>query len=662
MKSIRAKIIAGILALVVLASLTTGLLATGGAKKAVLEQAQIGLKTAAKEDAKTVASRIQGNLRQMQVLADYDEIRSMDLKRQLPVLKEAKEEYGFLAIAVVYPDGRAYYDDGTTADLEDRDYVKKAFEGTPNVSDVIISKVTGQPVVMFAAPIKVDGKVAGVLVGRRDGNALSEMVDDMGFGETGYAYIINEKGTVIAHHDRQKVIDQLNPIEKAKQDKSMESVARAFEKMLREKQGISRYFFNNRWIYNAFMPIEGTTWILAVTAPENEFLREVSKVQKQNILVTLLVIVIGFFVSYILGRMLAEPIIQVVKNTERIAELDLTGDMDEKLMKRKDEIGHLSRIFKHMQDSLRMVMGDIKAKADEVAGNAESLAAVSEEMAASSQEVATTMQQVAEGATNQAQDLMDISEAMQGVIDSIECVYNALQELKDETDNTARKADAGKVELGKLTRSIEDVSRAFELVVAKVENLTSSVQEISSITDIISGISEQTNLLALNAAIEAARAGEAGRGFAVVADEVRKLAEESRLSTQKIAELVASITGDAGEVTRTAREVGELVEKQVEVLTNSVKAFDEIIGSVEKVPVYLDETYRQMQGIVNSKDVVVEKVASASAVAEENSAATEEVAASSEEMTASSEEVAATAQNLNQIVMGLKESIDRFKI
>lgn len=662
MKSIKVKIIAGILALAVLASLITGLLATKMAEKAVLEQAQTGIKTAAKEDAKTVAGRIQSNLKQLEVLAGYHEIESMDLNKQIPLLKEARGKYGYLALAAVYPDGKAYYDDGTVADLSDRDYVKKAFQGEANLSDVIISKVTGQPVVMFAVPIKKDDQVVGVLVGRRDGNALSEMIDDMGFGETGYAYIINEKGTVIAHHDRQKVIDQLNPMEKAKQDKSMESVARTFEKMLKEKQGFSRYFFNDKWIYNAYMPIEGTGWILSVTALESEFLQEVAKMQRQNMLVTLLVIVVGFIVSYVLGRMLAEPIIQIVKNTERIAELDLTGEIDEKLINRKDEIGHLSRIFKHMQDSLRMVINDIKAKADEVSGNSESLAAVSEEMAASSQEVATTMQQVAEGATNQAQDLVDISGAMQEVIDSIEHVYKALQDLKDETDNTASKADAGKEELDKLSQSIEDMRKAFAIVVDKVENLTSSVQEISSITDIISGISEQTNLLALNAAIEAARAGEAGRGFAVVADEVRKLAEESRHSTAKIASLVSSITGDAGEVTRTAQEVEELVERQVEVLKKSLGSFDDILNSIEKVPGYLDETYKQMQGIVSSKDVVAEKVASAGAVAEENSAATEEVAASSEEMTASSEEVAATAQNLTQIVMKLKENIDKFKI
>lgn len=662
MKSIKAKIIAGILALVLVASITTAFMAASMAKKAILEQARIGLEAVAREDARTVASRIQGNLRQLEVLAYYNEIKSMDLDRQLPVLREAKENYGFLALAVVYPDGKAYYDDGTVADLGDWDYVKRAFEGMPNLSDVIISKVTGQPVVMFAAPIKKDGKVAGVLVGRRDGNALSEMVDDMGFGKTGYAYIINEKGTVIAHHDRQKVIDQLNPIEKAKEDKTMEAVAETFKKMLDEKQGFSGYYFNNGYIYNAYMPIEGTNWILSVTAPQSEFLSAVKKMQKQNLLVTLLVVFIGFIVSYILGRMLAEPIIQVVGNTQRIAELDLTGEVDAKLLNRQDEIGHLSRIFKNMQDSLRTMIGDIKAKSDEVNSHAESLAAVSEEMAASSQEVATTMQQVAEGATNQAKDLMDISEAMQGVIDSIEHVYNALQDLKAETDNTARKADAGKEELDKLTRSIEDMRKAFAVVVDKVENLTSSVQEISSITDIISGISEQTNLLALNAAIEAARAGEAGRGFAVVADEVRKLAEESRISAEKITALVSSITGDAREVTHTAQEVEILVEKQVEVLTNSIRSFDDILASIEKVPFYLNETYKQMQGIVNAKDVVVERVASASAVAEENSAATEEVAASSEEMTASSEEVAATAQNLTQIVMKLKESIDRFKI
>jgi methyl-accepting chemotaxis protein len=133
---------------------------------------------------------------------------------------------------------------------------------------------------MYATPIERDGKVVGALIGSRDGNALSEVTDDTGFGKDGYGYMINSNGTVVGHPDRDKVLNQFNPIEEVKSNESLRSLATLFEKVLTEKTGISSYFFEGNDLYAAYAPIKGTNWIFVITANEQEVLSAIPSLQK----------------------------------------------------------------------------------------------------------------------------------------------------------------------------------------------------------------------------------------------------------------------------------------------------------------------------------------------------------------------------------------------
>ncbi|EOD01735.1 methyl-accepting chemotaxis protein [Caldisalinibacter kiritimatiensis] len=381
----------------------------------------------------------------------------------------------------------------------------------------------------------------------------------------------------------------------------------------------------------------------------------------RNIFIGLFIGVLAIFIilSIIITKLIKGSMAQINDVLKKLSEYDFNIKLEED---GKNEFAQMNKSLAIVVDNLKNVLKGVKDNSENLTSNSQSLAAVSEEMAASSQELANTMQQVADGATSQANDLTEIVNSLSQLTQNIENVYEQLKNVKDETDNTTDKANIGKEEMDKLVLSINEIKNSFEIVVQKVGNLTNSVKEISGITDVISGISEQTNLLALNAAIEAARAGEHGKGFAVVAEEVRKLAEESKKSTDEITKLVVSINSDTDEVIKTSNDVESFVKEQANSVQNTVKAFRDILVSVESIAPLMDNTYKGMDEIVKSKDEVMERVDEISAVTEENSAASEEVAASSEELTASTEEIASTAQTLSTMAEDLMDYVNRFKI
>ena len=187
----------------------------------------------------TIAARlisdgvVKSELRVMYELANRARTRSLDWEIQRGSLLPEIDLHGYLEFGIVGLDGIArYIKDDSTSNLADRDYIVKSLAGQSVVSDVLISRVIGRPVVMFAAPIFVNDRTAGVLIGRRDGAVLSDMTRHIGLGDTGYIYMINSQGTFICHPDADLVYNQLNPMEAAKETPSLRSLAAFIEGVL----------------------------------------------------------------------------------------------------------------------------------------------------------------------------------------------------------------------------------------------------------------------------------------------------------------------------------------------------------------------------------------------------------------------------------------------
>lgn len=519
---------------------------------------------------------------------------------------------------------------------------------------------------------------SGVIPEDRLFEMIRKTLDASRYGDSGYFFAYRYDGIrVVAPENKSQEGQNLWDLT----DKSGKKVVQEFIKTAQSGGGFVSYIWLNpktnkeeeKLSYVAPLKlgnldlVVGTgTYLSRVETAKEEVAGEIGSAQKtiymSSVFTSVVVLLILALITYFLIRSLTTPLVLAVEHLGKIAIGDFTQSVPEKYLGMKDEIGKLAQAIDRLQNNFKNLLGQVKVNAQTLYTNSEALSASSEEMASSSSEVAKAVQQVAAGAGEQSTNLQDILNLLENMAASLEKVDSELSKVKSNSEETSRLAGLGKKELDILITSIGEVREAFKAVGEKLGSLKGSVNQIGEILEVINGIAEQTNLLALNAAIEAARAGEAGRGFAVVAEEVRKLAEESRASSEKIRNLLDKIGAETTEVVRTSEEVGRQVAVQVENVENTVKSFDAILDSVAAMAPIIEATYREVDGTVKAKDIVLERIQSISAVAEETSASAEEIAASAEELSASTQEIAANAQQVLEVARRLEEQVGQFRL
>jgi methyl-accepting chemotaxis protein len=426
--------------------------------------------------------------------------------------------------------------------------------------------------------------------------------------------------------------------------------------------GYGDYTYNGESKYVGYAPIKLTNWSTAITIDTDEILSEIRTLNIGIAIVSIIFIIIGGLIVVLISKSISKPIDGVMIHLKEISEGDLSKEISEELLNRQDEIGKMSSALDVMKGSIINILNDIKESSTGIDTQTDKLSVTGDEVLSSSKNISIAINDVSKGTMNQATDLVDITAILQEFSAKLEDMVKIIKDVDVNTINIKSMANNSNDDMENVIESVRNVNKAFNDLILKTQGVGKNVTKVNEITNLINSISEQTNLLALNAAIEAARAGEAGRGFSVVAEEIRKLAEQSKESSINIATIISQISKDTELMVETTDSVKSEIQTQEKNIFTAIKSFENITVAVNEITPKINVANNSVEDLNENKDVILEKIEGASAISEEVSASAEEISASTEEMTSSTKVVAESLNELSDMSKKMMVNVNKFKI
>ncbi len=600
--------------------------------------------------------------------------------------KEVKRQ-GYKRMAVADVHGNAVYSDGQKAGIQDTDYFQKAIKGENFVSDPIANGDGNNIEMIFSVPIKSGDSIIGVLVAIRDGYELSNLTKEISVGKTGNVFIVNKDGKTIAHSNKEIVsslikmsgtgTDATSSATKTAGAGETDAVSSATtvpgskneglgnknynkiqEQMIKGETGFGGYEYNNVPMYLGFSPVSFSGWSVAVQVEKAELLSGLSILKRDTILTSLIFLAVGLLVVYLFTMRLTKYLAKLKYYTTLLGEFDLTFEISDELLKQNDEIGEMSNYFRLFIKSVHTM---VKSIVDETR-NVNALVAMFH------QNIADLTRELEDAAAT----VQELSAGMEETASSTEEITITSNEIENAVETVAEKAQEGAIsasEISKKAVTLKDSSLALQIE-ADQTRLTikkgmdealekaKEVDKIKNLSNVILQISEQTNLLALNAAIEAARAGEAGKGFSVVAEETRKLAENSKNTVKEIQDMLGVTLKAVENLAGCSRQTLEYIEtKVVDSYKESVQVGENYKQDAQSINDWATELSATSQELLASIKIVAEGITQIARATEDGSEGATHIADKvsrikerANEIKFETDEVKVSADNLHDLV------------
>jgi methyl-accepting chemotaxis protein len=408
-----------------------------------------------------------------------------------------------------------------------------------------------------------------------------------------------------------------------------------------------------------FVPLDGTDMILGIDMDAKFIGALTNKILTWCIAITLALIVVGSFAGYFLSRRITKPLVQLLHHTQSVADGDLRDEIE---IHSQDEIGKLAESFNQMTSQLKAMIKGVMATSEQVVLASKDVSESTESVTVMITQTTNAIQEITDGSGKLATSARESSKAMEEIALGIQHVVESTMVVSEESHDATKEVLLGNESIQTAVTQMDFIDKSVERSNGLVQALSLRTNEICKVVDLIKNIAGQINLLALNAAIEAARAGEYGRGFSVVADEIRKLAEQSAQSTTEITELIQSIQEDSVRSVEAMSKVQEDMHAGNQSVHNAGQSFAKILSLVDGVAQKVQDVSAVMQQISASSQQVSASVEEVAQVTQLSLTHTKSIAETSQEQLAIMEETAASAATMSDHAFELKGLVDNFKV
>jgi methyl-accepting chemotaxis protein len=571
--------------------------------------------------------------------------------------EESKINKVYSRFFIVDDKGNAAYTNGSTANLSDREFYQKVMSsGAACIADPVISKVDGKMVVVIAAPLQREGKTIGMLGGTVTVDDLIKRVLSFKAGVTGHAYVIQGNGLVIIHPEKDLVM-KANFLNDQNADAKLRIIT---EKMIKSEKGTGHYTYQGISKYLAYAPVTGTAWSLAVNIPAAEVLSKLESFKFVFFTTLGIVLILASVISFLFSRTLARPLQALSAMAESIARGDLA--ITDARVNSKDELGALATAFNTMTVNTRIVIKQVMQSAEQVAAASEQLTASAEQSAVAATHVAGVIGEITLDTGNQLKDLNDTTTVVEKLSEQIREIDGGAQQAAHLAKQTSVKIVAGRQSVEQTVSQMNSIEKATASVQQAIERLAAGSSQIGEIVNVIAGIAGQTNLLALNAAIEAARAGEQGRGFAVVADEVRKLAEQTQEAAKQITGLIGENHSNITNAVALMNAGTGDVQQGITLVNNAGNSFGEIALLVSKVSDQVRDIAYSIGEMANGSAQIVAKVRGVEQAGNRVDERIQTVSAATQEQSAAMEEITSSSHSLACLAEELQNAVNLFRL
>ncbi len=596
------------------------------------------------------------HIERLKGFAESSDVISGDKGQQQAFINRvAKEFTDYSVILIADLKGNTITSINKDINISERDYFQTIVSGSEfSISDPIISKVDNSTTIVFAVPINDDkGKTVGVLGGTFPIDSLQKLVSEVKVGETGYAFLTDENGMFIEHPNDKLVL------EKSVSDLGIPVLETAIKDVRTEKTGSIRYIFEGIDKFTFYQKLTSNNWVLFIGVPTAEATSELSYLTKLSFVTVGIILVFSIIIIFIFSSRLVKPIQKMSHLTSVVAKGDLTLSVEHQA---KDEIGILGANFNTMISGMQRILKQIHLVSDHVKQSSTTLVNSSEETKLSAEQVATAINELATGTTDIVNSVTSVTDKVQYMSNTLEDLSKFASEVNETSLQSKALSEKGEVLVNLAIDSIREVNNQVQETAEIIQLVDKRSTEIGNVIEIITRIAEQTNLLALNASIEAARAGDAGRGFAIVAEEVRKLASETNHSAERISNMISETQNESHRAVKSIDIGLSVVEEGMQAVIQSGEAFTKISENINMTSAQIEKTNNSIRNLEEVSLSITEDMESISAVTEQSSASAEEVSAASEQQAASAIQISNDAIELSNLSNELQEMMKQFKI